>query len=87
MHVYLNIYTYIFYSNQVPRILGPIVICLQQVERIYNEDEAIRKMIDHNHQGLDTVKKDILYDFFKCAFDGSGKSFTIYHTGIDHIDM
>jgi len=57
---------------QVPAILGPIITCLEQLDRIYKEDEGIHKMIDQCFGGLHKVKKDILYDFFKCAFDGSG---------------
>ena len=58
---------------KVPAILGPIITCLEQLDRIYKDDEGIHKMIDQCFGGLHKVKKDILYDFFKCAFDGSGK--------------
>ena len=58
--------------TQVPDILRPIITCLEQIERIYEEDEGVRKMVDKNYKGIQQVKKDILYDFFKGAFDGSG---------------
>ena len=58
--------------TQVPRILGPIVSCLEQTEKIYNEDDGIKAFIIDGYGGLDRLKKDILYDFFKSAFDGSG---------------
>jgi len=36
------------------------------------EDEGVRNLVNRNYKGLATLKKDILYDFFKTAFDGSG---------------
>eukprot|EP00952_Eustigmatos_sp_NYUAD-ZCMA_P007673 32370-Eustigmatos_ZCMA.PRE.1 len=40
--------------------------------RIYKEDEGVKRLIDLSFGGLHKCKKDILYDFFKTAFDGSG---------------
>ena len=56
----------------VPRILGPIVLCLEQTEKLYENDDGIKAFIDDGYGSLDILKKDILYDFFKSAFDGSG---------------
>ena len=56
----------------VPRILGPIVVCLENLERIYDEDDGIKEYVNLTFGGLERVKKDILYDFFRSAFDGSG---------------
>ena len=56
----------------VPRILGPIVSCLELTEKLYHEDDGIKALILDGFGGLDCLKKDILYDFFKFAFDGSG---------------
>lgn len=58
--------------NQVPRILGPIVNTLEQVEKIAGEDDSVRRLIDRSFGGIHKCKKDILYDFFRYAFDGSG---------------
>ena len=58
--------------TQVPDILRPIITCLEQIERIYEEDDGIKKMVDKHYNGIQQAKKDILYDFFKGAFDGSG---------------
>jgi len=58
--------------TQVPQILGPIINCLENLEHLYSKDDSIQKFIDDGYGGLETVKKDILYDFFKSAFDGSG---------------
>ena len=59
---------------QVPRILAPIVQCLEQAERVYQEDDGVRNLIKKSFGGLEKLKKDILHDFFRNAFDGSGKS-------------
>jgi len=56
----------------VPRILSPIVTCLENLERICEKDEAILKFVEEGFGGVEQLKKDILYDFFKSAFDGSG---------------
>jgi hypothetical protein len=45
---------------------------LEQIEVIVEEDEGVRNLVNRNYKGLATLKKDILYDFFKTAFDGSG---------------
>merc|ERR1712146_383164 len=41
--------------TQVPDILRPIITCLEQIERIYEEDEGIRKMVDKNYKGIKQV--------------------------------
>ena len=87
----------------VPRILGPIVSCLENLEKICEKDKGVRKMVDVGFGGVDKLRKvsravvlkvywcylarlntvlicvylavciqDILYDFFRSAFDGSG---------------
>ena len=58
---------------QVPRILAPIVQCLVQAERVYQEDDGVRNLIKKSFGGLEKLKKDILHDFFRNAFDGSGE--------------
>jgi hypothetical protein len=60
---------------QVPRILAPIVQCLEQAERVHDEDEGVRNLIQRSFGGLEKLKKDILHDFFRNAFDGSGGCF------------
>lgn len=62
----------ILQSDAVPRILGPIVACLENLERLYDEDDGIKVLVDDGFGGLDKLRKDILYDFFRYAFDGSG---------------
>lgn len=58
--------------TQVSRILGPIVSCLEQLVVLYDKDQQIKHLIDTGYGGLEVLKKDILFDFFRSAFDGSG---------------
>jgi len=58
--------------SAVPRILGPVVACLENLEKITEKDEGIRAMVDAGFGGVDKLRQDILYDFFRSAFDGSG---------------
>lgn len=52
--------------------MGPIVSCLEQLVVLYDKDQHIQNLIDTGYGGLETLKKDILFDFFRSAFDGSG---------------
>ena len=88
----------LLYATLVPRILGPIVACLENLEKLCEKDAAISDMVagkcshkyvhygrmyavsshtvafyksDH-FGGLEALRIDILYDFFRSAFDGSG---------------
>jgi len=67
-----NALTFIDKYTQVPRILGPIVSCLENLERICEEDNGVKDFVSSGFGGVEQLKKDILYDFFKSAFDGSG---------------
>ena len=67
-----NALTFIDKYTQVPRILGPIVSCLENLERICEEDDGVKNMVDQGFGGMESLRKDILYDFFVHAFDGSG---------------
>ena len=56
---------------QVSRILGPIVSCLEQLVVLYDKDQQIQHLIDTGYGGLEVLKKDILFDFFRliiCVF-------------------
>ena len=61
-----------FVPTKVPRILGPVVTCIENIEKLCEEDYGIQDMLDDNFGGLAKVKTEILHDFFKSAFDGSG---------------
>jgi hypothetical protein len=45
---------------------------LENLERICEKDDGIKKMVDTGFGGFKTLRMDILYDFFRSALDGSG---------------
>jgi hypothetical protein len=57
--------------TQVSRILGPLITTLNNLETLSEENEGINRYIE-SFGGIEKVKKDILFDFFTHAFDGSG---------------
>ncbi|KAI8146650.1 hypothetical protein BJV82DRAFT_665609 [Fennellomyces sp. T-0311] len=66
-----NAFMFIDKYNQVSRILTPIVNTLDRIDSLL-EDSAIAAYIEETYGGVDRCKKDILYDFFRFGFDGSG---------------
>lgn len=58
--------------TQVPRILGPVVLCLDKIPELYEGRIESRRLIDSCFQGPEKLRKLILSDFFRHAFDGSG---------------
>ncbi|KAI9490198.1 hypothetical protein BDB00DRAFT_838746 [Zychaea mexicana] len=66
-----NAFMFIDKYNQVSRILTPIVNTLDRIDSLL-EDSAIAAYLDETYGGVDQCKKDILYDFFRFGFDGSG---------------
>jgi hypothetical protein len=67
-----NALSFIDKYTQVPRILAPIVTCLENLEQLCEKDDGIQQMIDDGFGGVKKLRQDILYDFFRSAFDGSG---------------
>eukprot|EP01116_Phalansterium_solitarium_P017910 TRINITY_DN4552_c0_g1_i1.p1 TRINITY_DN4552_c0_g1~~TRINITY_DN4552_c0_g1_i1.p1 ORF type:complete len:600 (-),score=224.27 TRINITY_DN4552_c0_g1_i1:264-2063(-) len=57
--------------TQVARILNPIVLVLRQLPVLY-KTHGITRLIDDTYGGLDHLRKEILADFFRHGFDGSG---------------
>jgi hypothetical protein len=57
--------------TQVPRILGPLVKTLENLETAVADNDGLHRYIDA-YGGIEKAKKDILHDFFTHAFDGSG---------------
>jgi hypothetical protein len=57
--------------TQVSRILTPIVKTIQNLEKMCEEDKGLKGFLAF-YGGIDKACKDILQDFFKHAFDGSG---------------
>ncbi|CAM0137835.1 unnamed protein product [Umbelopsis sp. WA50703] len=57
--------------NQVAKILNPIILTLEQLDDLCKND-GINKYIQTTFEGVDQCKKEILLNFFRGAFDGSG---------------
>lgn len=57
--------------TQIPRILGPIVLCLDKIGPLYKSCGETKLLVDALG-GPGRVRKLILADFFRHAFDGSG---------------
>eukprot|EP01080_Neovahlkampfia_damariscottae_P008131 gene8131-12591_t len=57
--------------TQVPRIINPIVLTIEQLDEVYTQ-KGVKGYIDSTFGGLEECKKLILLDFFRHGFDGSG---------------
>lgn len=57
--------------NQVAKILNPILIVLNQLDKI-NSDPNLSAYIQKTFGGVEACKGTILLDFFRYGFDGSG---------------
>jgi len=57
--------------TQVPRILNPLVLVLDELPRLA-KDPAVKQFIDSAYGGVEACRKEILADFFRHGFDGSG---------------
>jgi len=66
-----NAFMFIDKYNQVARILNPIIATLEKIEDIA-KDEGIHTYIRDNFGGVTNLRKQIVCDFFRMAFDGSG---------------
>src|SRR3546814_3936770 len=66
-----NALVFIDKYSQVPRILAPIASCIERLDRLC-EDPAIEKYINQEWSSVRGLRLQILSDFFKHGFDGSG---------------
>merc|ERR1719347_2429195 len=66
-----NALTFIDKYTQVPRILNPIVNVIEAIPRLA-ENARVAELIEKAHGTAKDCQLDILQDFFKHAFDGSG---------------
>merc|ERR1711964_495096 len=66
-----NALTFIDKYNQVPRILNPIVITLRRIPELMKQ-KGLATMITSQWGSPDNLILDILTDFFRHGFDGSG---------------
>ncbi|KAI8099119.1 uncharacterized protein BX664DRAFT_377206 [Halteromyces radiatus] len=67
-----NAFMFIDKYNQVARILSPIVSTLDKLDTVVKEDEELARYINTMYGSVDQCRKDILHDFFRSGFDGSG---------------
>lgn len=67
-----NALTFIDKYTQVPRILNPIVQVIEAIPRCAEQHTHVMDMIVAAHGSVKDCQLDILQDFFKHAFDGSG---------------
>jgi hypothetical protein len=66
-----NAFMFIDKYNQVARILNPIVLTLEKLDDIA-KDDGMHAYIRDTFGGVSNLRKTILSDFFRMAFDGSG---------------
>ncbi|KAF9194913.1 hypothetical protein BGZ50_005546 [Haplosporangium sp. Z 11] len=66
-----NAFMFIDKYNQVARILNPIILTLEKIDDIA-KDEGIHAYIRDTFGGVTKLRKTIVCDFFRMAFDGSG---------------
>jgi Protein of unknown function (DUF2009) len=57
--------------TQVPRILAPLVQCIERLPQLV-EDRAFHQYVSAEWGSILNLRKQILSDFFKHAYDGSG---------------
>ena len=68
-----NALSFIDKYTQVPKILAPLVACLHQLEALCDDDdESVQDLINDAFGSMLHLKLDVLHDFFRSAFDGSG---------------
>ncbi|SBT82440.1 conserved protein, unknown function [Plasmodium ovale] len=67
-----NTFMFIDKYTQVPRILSPIVLCLQKIDELYNSTPSMKSYIKSEFNGAQNLKMMITSDFFRHGFDGSG---------------
>ncbi|KAA6403348.1 MAG: hypothetical protein EZS28_001125 [Streblomastix strix] len=58
--------------TQVSRILQPVVSVLDKIPTIVKETPRLKVYIDTEFGGVDLLRMEILQDFFRFGFDGSG---------------
>jgi hypothetical protein len=67
-----NALVFIDKYTQVPRILTPIAQCIQRLPAVLYQDKAMHHYVKEEWGSIDGLRLQILCDFFKHGFDGSG---------------
>jgi len=66
-----NALVFIDKYSQVPRIVNPIIRVVEELELI-EKDPSLAEYLDEQWEGRESLTIQILCDFFKHGFDGSG---------------
>ena len=66
-----NTLVFIDKYTQVAKILGPLMTVIKNLEYAVANDDGLKVYL-RAYGGLEKAKKDILHDFFRYGFDGSG---------------
>jgi len=67
-----NALVFIDKYTQVPRILTPIAKCIQRLPAVLYQDKAFHHYVKEEWGSIDGLRLQIMCDFFKHGFDGSG---------------
>jgi hypothetical protein len=67
-----NALVFIDKYTQIPRILSPIATTIAQIDELFETDDHIRYYIEQEWGDKRTLALQILSDYFKHGFDGSG---------------
>lgn len=57
---------------QIPTILIPIDKCIESIPTMASKDKYLKSMFENQFGSIENLQKDILSDYFKHGFDGSG---------------
>ncbi|CAN6645469.1 hypothetical protein TRVA0_021S00694 [Trichomonascus vanleenenianus] len=57
---------------QVPRILTPVYLAISGIDSISTRNKHVERWVESQFGSVERLKKTVLSDFFKHAFDGSG---------------
>jgi hypothetical protein len=58
--------------TQIPSIINPIILTINNIESLTQNDEFLKKYVNEKFGSNEKLIKYILADFFKFGFDGSG---------------
>jgi len=58
--------------TQVPRIINPVLLTIQQIPSFIKDDPGLATYVNSSFDGPQNLTLDILTDFFRHGFDGSG---------------
>lgn len=67
-----NAFIFIDKYTQVSRILNPIVSVLERLPVLCRESQAVHRVVMREYGSVDLCRMEILQDFFRHGFDGSG---------------